>query len=240
MQNFEKNQKTDSPIRLESLVIEQAVDFAVLPPYSTINEETILLVVLHGYGQNCERFIRVFEPLQHRNILVVAPQAPHQFYVKMNPKIVGFTWLTQYQRDRSIDEFVNYMQRLLGRIVEMHSCNRERVFFLGFSQGVSMAYRAAVSGKLPVAGVIACGADLPPDVSKKLSHAQRFPVYIAHGIEDTVVPLEKARQAQATLRANNFQVEPFFFPGGHEIPGEVVEKFANWMAFAIRQDATHF
>jgi predicted esterase len=229
MQNFETKQKTDSPINLESLAIEQTVDFAVLSPNFAIDEKTNLLVVLHGYGQSCTRFIRVFEPLQRKNILVVAPQAPHQFYVKMNPKIVGFTWLTQYKRDRSIDEFVNYMQRLLGRIIEMHSCHRGRVFFLGFSQGVSMAYRAAISGQLSVAGVIACGADLPPDVSEKLPYVERFPVFLGHGVEDTVVPLEKARQAEATLRANDFQVETFFFPGGHEIPVEVVEKIADWV-----------
>lgn len=214
---------------IDSLVIEQCVEFAKLNPAAATDEQTTLLVALHGYGQNCDRFIRLFEPLRHRNILVIAPQAPHQFYVKLIPKMVGFSWLTQYNRDRSVEEFIAYMQRLLSRIGEMHSYNLERIFFLGFSQGVSMAYRFAVSGKHPIAGVLACGADLPPDVSKMLTTAPRFPVFLVHGIEDTIVPLEKAKHAQSILRANGFHSDQFFFPGGHEIPADVVKKIGDWI-----------
>ncbi|MFQ5629453.1 MAG: alpha/beta hydrolase [bacterium] len=214
---------------IESLVIEQSVEFAALNPAGKIDEETSLLIALHGYGQNCDRFIRLFEPLHYKKILVVAPQAPHQFYVKLIPKVVGFTWLTKYNRDRSIEEFGAYMQKLLGKLSETYPYNRKRVYFLGFSQGVSMAYRFAISGKQQIAGIIACGADLPLDVSEKLTSTSRFPVFLAHGLEDTIVPLEKAKHAQQTLRAAGFRVDHFFFPGGHEIPKDVVEKIGDWI-----------
>ena len=214
---------------IENLVIEQTVEFAVQRPKQAGDTPPALLVVLHGYGQSCDRFIRVFEPLRHKNILVVAPQAPNQFYVKMNPAVVGFTWLTRYERDRSVTEFLAYMQRLLEKIAALHPYDTGNIHFLGFSQGVSMAYRYAVSGASHTASVIACGADLPPDVSEKLAHTKPFRVFLAHGTEDTVVPLEKARQAHAALRKHGFVVEPFFFPGGHEIPLEAVEKIGKWM-----------
>ena len=39
----------------------------------------------------------------------------------------------------------------------------DRVFLLGFSQGVAMAFRMAAQGIAQPKGVIACGGDLPPD-----------------------------------------------------------------------------
>lgn len=214
---------------IENLVIEKTVEFAIQRPAHASDRPPALLIALHGYGQSCDRFIRVFAPLRRKNILVVAPQAPNEFYVKMDPRIVGFTWLTRHERDRSIAEFVVYMQRLLEKTTALCPYDPERVSFLGFSQGVSMAYRFAVSGAHKTDGVVACGADLPPDVVEKLAQATPFRVLLAHGTEDTVVPLAKAKQAQAILRRHSWPVEPFFFPGGHEISPEAVEKIGDWM-----------
>lgn len=221
----------DRPVHytLEQLVIDFSVDYALQPPVTAAEVLPSLLVCLHGYGQSCERFARVFAGLRQRNILLVVPQAPSQFYVKMVPKIVGFSWLTRHERDRSIGDFIGYMRRLLQTVAERHPFDPARVFWLGFSQGVSMAYRFAVSGETVPGGVIACGADLPPDVYEKLAGAPRFPVFIAHGTEDTVVPLARALEAEKMLQARGFAVDKFFFPGGHEIPPESVERIGSWI-----------
>ena len=214
---------------IEKLVIERTVEFAMQRPEASPGHLPALLVALHGYGQNCGRFMRVFASLRKKNILIVAPQAPNEFYVKMNPPVVGYTWLTRYERDRSITEFLAYMQRMLEKIQSMHPFDPDRVNFLGFSQGVSMAYRFAIAEVHQTAGVIACGADLPPDVHAKLPTATPFRTFLVHGTEDTVVPLTKAKEAYIQLKKQGLPVEHFFFPGGHEVPVEAVEKIGSWI-----------
>lgn len=218
-----------STYRIASLVIEQTVDYAIQLPDHPPDGETTLLIVLHGYGQTCEKFIKVFAPLRQEKILTVAPQAPHPFYVKLTPKIVGFSWLTLYQRDRAVGDFIGYMRRLIRCICSDFAFKPAQVYFLGFSQGVSMAYRFAVGSDTPPGGVIACGADLPPDVAEKLPQSPKFRVLIAHGIEDTIVPIEKAHAARQELLRQRFPVEQFIFPGGHEIPAEAVKKIGEWI-----------
>ncbi len=212
----------------KSFKIDLTVDLAIQRTNES-EQAPSLLLALHGFGQSCEKFIRVFQPMTGRNIVVAAPQAPHQFYVKTAPKIVGFTWLTKYERDRSVEDFVNYMTKTISAVENECGASFENIFLLGFSQGVSMAYRLAVSGKITPKGLIACGADLPPDVRPKLRTVKKFPVLLTHGLEDALVPLHKAEEAEDILKENGFFVEKHLFPGGHEIPRSVVNKVGDWM-----------
>ena len=216
-------------IQTRRLSITLSVYYSLLQPEGASPPDTVLMA-LHGFGQRCDHFIQLFEPLRTKDILVVAPQAPHPFYLKMNPKTVGFTWLTQYERDQAIRDFIGYMDRLLEELQRSEKIRPHRLFFLGFSQGVSMAYRYAVHGRYPVSGLIACGADLPPDVAERLPHIQPFPVLLIHGLEDAVVPLSKCLEAERILTRYRYPVETFHFQGGHKIPGEGIALIGRWIS----------
>lgn len=216
-----------APLERRRLTIDFSVYYAVQAPEHA--QATATLLVLHGFGQSCERFLKIFAPLHERHFLIVAPQAPNQFYVKINPKRVGFTWLTRFERDQSIHDFVGYMNKLLRSVREAHPVSTKDVFLLGFSQGVSMAYRYAVHSQKPVAGVIACGADLPPDVADRLAVTPRFPVMLIHGRRDMLVPIAKAHTAAELLHRHAYPVDTAFFDGGHEIPPEIVHSIGDWI-----------
>jgi phospholipase/carboxylesterase len=210
-----------------TLSIELTVDYALARPLGDVPDPPLLLV-LHGWGQTCRSFVRRFVPLTHKGLLVVAPQAPHPFYVSYEPKKVGFSWLTQYERDRAVTEFLVYMRRLLQ--VLDGQFDPGRTFLLGYSQGVSMAYRLAVSEILQPAGLVACNADLPPDVAATLPKVQPFPVLLVHGREDPMCPLAKADEARDTLTTQRFSVDTWVHDGGHEMPAEAVEHIGDWVA----------
>jgi len=213
-----------------ALTIDLTVYYAVQPPDKTHTQAPALLLALHGWGQHCKRFLKAFQPLRDRNVLVAAPQAPHQFYVSLSPKKVGFNWLTLYHRDQGIADVNGYLARLLGVLQERYPYDPARIFLLGFSQGVSMAYRFAVSGGVQPAGLIACCSDLPPDVAKKLPSAVPFPVLLAYGADDTLVPEDKTHEAAAALAAHGFPFEEYRFAGGHEVTADLVAKVGGWMA----------
>ncbi len=160
-----------------------------------------LLIVLHGFGQVAGQFIKVFEPLVQKGILVAAPQGAHQFYTNFKERRVGFSWLTKYERDQSVSDFVAYMEQLYKLLQETCEVDSQRVFMLGFSQGVSMAYRTWAHSSLPVRGVIACGGDLPPDIVEQLEGLPPIQILLVHGRQDDEVSLEKAQKALKHLRA---------------------------------------
>ncbi len=183
-----------------------------------------LLIVLHGFGQVAGQFIKVFEPLAQKGILVAAPQGAHQLYTNLKERRVGFSWLTKYERDQSVSDFVAYMEQFFKLLQETCEVDSQRVFMLGFSQGVSMAYRTWAHSSLPVRGVIACGGDLPPDIVEQLEGLPPIQILLVHGRQDEEVSPEKAQKALKHLRASGLKPELFDFEGGHVVPSRALPK----------------
>ncbi len=213
---------------LRTIFVESTAYYAVQYPDAGLNRETISLVVLHGWGQNSRSFLRKFAALKHHNILIIAPQAPHQFYLDMATRKVGFGWLTAFDRDRGIATAVAALDTIL-RQVEVETREPLNPVLLGFSQGVSMAWRYAIYGAHSASGVIACGGDLPPDVEKALPGRVQFPVMLVHGRGDSIVPFSKSEAAETALRTIGISPEILYFDGGHDLPMALLERLPGWM-----------
>jgi predicted esterase len=213
------------PIHNGKMQISHTVYYTVHAPEG--NGPHPVLIVLHGFGQRADEFIKVFETLSSRGILVAAPQAPHHFYPQFPRREVGFSWLTRYERDQSIADFIGYMRQFVDLLRREHAADLTRLYVLGFSQGVSMAYRFWVHGAAPLRGVIACSSDLPPDVADRLGTAPPAKILLVHGRDDRIMPATKSHEAEATLRAHAIPVELIEFDGGHYVPSLAVERIAR-------------
>ena len=216
------------PLSHGKLQIAHTVYFSVHAPAA--NAPWPVLILLHGFGQVAAEFLSVFSPLPERGILVAAPQAPHQYYKNLAERRVGFSWLTRYERDQSIRDFVGYLEKFYDLLLHDYRIDRQRIFVLGFSQGVSMAYRLWAHSRIPLAGLIACGGDLPPDVAERLRVLPPLPVLLVHGRRDQVVPLSKAREAHSQLSAHGLPADLFEFEGEHLIPPEAMPRILQLMA----------
>jgi predicted esterase len=84
-----------------------------------------------------------------------------------------------------------------------------RLVFLGFSQGVAMAYRAAYSHP-NASGVIALAGEVTPDIAGPLP-----PVLIGRGTQEEWYTDEKLKKDLSIL-ATITTVETCVFNGGHE------------------------
>jgi len=213
------------PILNSKMQIRHTVYFTVQMPEGSGPHPA--LIVLHGFGQRAEEFIKVFEKLPAQGILVAAPQGPHQFYPKFPAREVGFSWLTRYERDQSVADFIGYMQQFVELLKNEHAADLTRLYVLGFSQGVSMAYRFWVQQAAPVRGIIAVSSDLPPEVADRLSFTPATNVLLVHGREDQMVSIQKAREAETILRAHAIPVELLEFDGGHYVPALAVERISQ-------------
>lgn len=212
---------------IETLETRMTQYYAVQEPACI--EGAPVVFALHGFAQRCGSFLHQLRPLGERGILSVAPQGPHQFYLDLASKQVGCTWLTNLDKATAIQDFVGYMETLYEQITKKYPTAAPGVFVLGFSQGVSMAYRLAVSGRLSIRGVVACNADLAPDAVEKLGSVDPFPVLLVHGKQDGITPLEKSEAAGEILERHGFEVTRLYHEGGHELSAEVVGQIGDWV-----------
>ena len=212
---------------LYRIPIDYTAYYAVQEAVGSHSRPPALLIAMHGYGQSCKGFIQNFSALAGRNFLVVAPQAINHFYWERGK--VGFTWLTKFMREQTLSDTFDYLERVLRAVEQDFAFDPERVFLMGFSNGAAMAFRLGASGLVKPSGIVAFCGDLPEDVAERLADLERFPVLIAHGKEDPMVSLDKAREAEAALRSNGFETETLFFDGGHEMRPAELDQILNWL-----------
>ena len=212
---------------LYRIPIDYSAYYAVQEAVGSHSRPPALLIAIHGYGQSCKCFIQNFSALADRNFLVVAPQAINQFYWERGK--VGFTWLTKFMREQTLSDTIDYFERVLRAVEQDFAFDPERVFLMGFSNGAAMAFRLGTSGVVKPAGIVACCGDLPADVAERLDGMEPFPVLIAHGKEDSMVNLDKAREAESVLRSSGFETETLFFDGGHEMGSTELDRILDWL-----------
>jgi predicted esterase len=188
------------------------------PPYP-------LLVGFHGYGENAEKHLAQLcgVPATDRWLLA-SVQGLHRFYTKMEEVVAS--WMTRQDREQAIADNVAYIDRVVEVIQREYETHR--LVFAGFSQGVAMAFRAAVRGSAPPDGVIALCGDVPPDVRDQ--PASRFGrVLLGRGARDTWYTGEKLRADVTQLESMGVKVEAVVFDGGHEWTDEFRHAAARFL-----------
>ncbi len=160
-------------------------------------------------------------------------QGLHRFYTRGDQKVVS-SWMTRQDREEAIADNVAYVDRALDTLRENEIGTRfsekspDLVFLLGFSQGVAMAYRAALLGRHRVAGIIAIGGDVPPDV--KSVPADRWPrVLLAAGSADHWYTPAKVDADAAFLTEHGVTHEVYRYTGGHETTPDLLARVAAFV-----------
>lgn len=159
-------------------------------------------------------------------------QGLHRFYTRGDQKIVA-SWMTRQDRDESIADNVVYSDRVIAQVrIEIGNQLGELIpdfNLLGFSQGVAMAYRAALLGTHRVRSIVAIGGDIPPDV--KSVPAERWPrVLIAAGANDQWYTPEKVAADEAFLKSHGVPYEAFRYDAAHVITPDVLARVAAFVA----------
>ena len=120
-----------------------------------------LLVGFHGYMENAAiQMARLTAIPGASSWTLIAVQGLHRFYRGRSEDVVA-SWMTREDREAAIADNVAYVAAALETVPHDHSIP---IVFAGFSQGVAMAFRAAVRGPARARGVIAVGGDVPPEL----------------------------------------------------------------------------
>jgi predicted esterase len=173
-----------------------------------------VLVGFHGYGESAEACLASLQTIPGSlSYTVVAVEALHRFYDRTHSRVVG-SWMTKVDREQAIACNVRYVAAVVAAATaEIPSDGR--VVTLGFSQGASMAYRAAAHSPGPVRGVVALGGDVPPELADG-PRAGLPPVLIGRGLRDDWYTEEKLGIDLQRLDGRGVVPEVVRFEGGHE------------------------
>lgn len=209
--------------------MKKSLHFSYETPYFLSHDpsgtEQDVWLVLHGYGQLAEFFIRKFLPFASPDRLIVAPEGTNYNYLKEFQGRVGANWMTSYQRELAIANNHRLLNQLMESLLSQFA-NLPRVHLLGFSQGAATGTRWASQWTGHLKTMVLWGGgfahDLALDLAKeKFAHTD---IRVVLGDRDELITEESKKKQTELLELLGRPLNLLTFSGGHELDTALLEK----------------
>jgi predicted esterase len=212
--------------------VKQSILFEYEAQYHLSQEPTFqeeeLWLVLHGYGQLAEFFVRKFKPVFSPQRLFVAPEGTNYHYLEGFQGRVGANWMTKHERETAIANNHRFLNTLIDSLLAKY-LRRPTVHVLGFSQGAATATRWAShwDGKIATMVLWAGGFALDLDLKVTRGAISQTDVVLALGDQDKLISPDLIRKQEELISNLGIEVRQLSYSGGHEIEASMLEKIIN-------------
>ncbi len=171
-----------------------------------------MVVGFHGYAESAETHLARLEAIPElSDWALVSIQGLNRFYGRGGQVVAN--WMTSQDREEAIEDNLRYVRSVVTEAIHQNGEPRALVY-QGYSQGVAMAWRAAILGARRADGLAVFGGDVPPELGVR-PLTQCPPVLLGRGKDDTRYTAEQFHADLEMLAARYVAVEPSEVPGGH-------------------------
>jgi len=194
---------------------------------------------LHGLGADGHDFEPIVPELGLSvPVRFVFPHAPVR-PVTINGGMAMRAWYDILGFDRRAREDAAGIRASAAAVTELvdreieRGMSSDRIVLAGFSQGGAIALHTALREPRPLGGVLALSTYLPLAAtlaSERSAANARLPLFMAHGTDDGVLPLQLAETSRAALEALGYAVEWHAYPMAHSVCLEEVGAIGAWLA----------
>jgi predicted esterase len=192
-----------------------------------------LVVGLHGNGSNAGSLMLSMRTDAFEGMICAAPEGAY-LRTDLTP-LAGehFSWYLP-DADRALWPLLDALtsEQILKVVEDVSQRHRvSRVILLGFSQGVSAAYLAAMKHPDRITGIVAFAGVFPRNsvTPEQLKAAAHIRVFIGHGRDDAQVGIAASERARDLLREAAYKVQFEAFEGGHTLPPDVMRNAGDWI-----------
>ena len=203
---------------------------AVQPDNYSSEVDYPLVIMLHGFGANMNDLAGLCPTIGREGYLYACPNGPRAVPTGMGMR--GFGWSAR--GGGTVEEgerVVGMLETFLEEVTEQYHVPPGQVILMGFSQGGGMTYHWGLVKPETFAGLGALSSVIP-NTGRLKDHlpAQRTQsIFIAHGTQDEVVPVDRAREARDFLEGEGYSPQYKEYPMGHSISQEVLDDLVPWV-----------
>lgn len=202
-----------SPTGLQPLALASPRDgFLYVPSTYQPANPLPLIIMLHGAGGTARGSLSYFLPaLEHAGVLLLLPDSRQT------------TWDIIAEGHYGPD--VAFLDSALAQTFSRYAIDQAHIAISGFSDGASYALSLGLTNGNLFTHILAFS---PGFMSP--SHLCGHPhIYIAHGIHDTVLPINRcSRRIVPLLKQDHYDIHYHEFVGPHTVPTTVVKDAWNW------------
>jgi phospholipase/carboxylesterase len=203
------------------------------------------IIWLHGLGADGFDFVPLVRELQVLHAPAaryVFPHAPERA-VTINGGYVMRAWydildaqLDQREDPAGIRQSQAQVQALIEREVERGTA-RSRIVLAGFSQGGAITLQAGLRQREPLAALVVLSAYLPlasAAATEATDAGRATPIFMAHGRDDTVVPINRAEASRDELTRLGCRVQWHEYAIPHSVSHEEIQDLARFLREALK------
>jgi predicted esterase len=214
---------------LETLRVSLEIAYLLHIPAS-VNQQTLLVLTLHGYGSTPDAMLRLSVPAVGEDCIVASLRAPNQSYSSGNPATedVSYNWGTRKHPALNIELHHEIVRTAARELRARFSIDARRTVLMGFSQPVGLNYRFIGTYPAEAGGVIAICGGVPKDWEEDKYQPVAAPILHISRSEDEYFPTDVVRGFPDRLRAHAAGVEFHLLPGGHRFPSKAKPLVQAW------------
>lgn len=198
------------------------------------------VIWLHGLGADGYDFASVIPRLNlaaNAGIRFVFPHAPiRPITVNNGYHMRGWYDITGFDLSSREDEAgLNESRQTVIKLIQKENAAgipSNKIILAGFSQGGAVAFHAGLRHAEKLAGILALSTYLPlaSTIAKERSPAnQQTPIFLAHGTEDSIIPLSWAEMARAQLTQMQYPISWHTYPIDHSVSLEEIADIGAWL-----------
>lgn len=192
------------------------------------------IVAIHGWGASAHDLLGLAPMLHDGKALVLCPQGSVQ--VPVGPGMMGYGWfpllLNRPADPEAFKAGADRLRAFIDQSLERYPIDREKLVLLGFSQGGVMGYELALREPKRFSGLAALSSWFPEPLAEtlpKLPEHEDFPVLVLHGTQDSMLPVDRARESRELLRPYGIAMTYREFDMGHEIRPDALRILLRWL-----------
>ncbi len=192
-----------------------------------------LVILMHGRGASMHDLAGFSSALDGKGYVYAFPNAPYR--MNFGPGMSGFSWVAGQQGVEDPPAGAPPVNELLhsfvGQAIAEVGAEPGQVVIGGFSQGGGMTLRYGLLHPETFAGLIVLsGAFRNRDETEAALPAQRDQkIFIAHGTNDQVLPVEQGRDTRDFLVGAGYSPAYYEYEMAHEISHGVVRDLVPWL-----------
>jgi len=212
------------PVRLDSRYLLHVPE--------RVDDGSVLVLTLHGYGANPESMLRLTAGLIGDGEPLAALQAPNEHYQSAPgaSAAAAYNWGIRDHWQAAVRLHHEIVLGALEVLGERFRIPPGRCLLMGFSQSVGLNYRFAGTYPGRVGGLMGICGGVPRDWEEEKYSNVGAPILHISRDQDEFYPVDVTAQFAERLRKHADDVEHHVLPGGHRFPSKAHVIARPWMA----------
>lgn len=194
------------------------------------------VIWLHGLGADGHDFVPIVPELTLSHpVRFIFPHAPERA-VTINGGAQMRAWYDiDPQAPLAGTEDIRTSAARLDALVEDQltaGIASDRIVVAGFSQGGVIALHHGLRSNRSLAGILALSTyvhDHEHLVDELTLDSLNIPIFMAHGVQDPMIPITRAITGREALLALNYQIEWHEYQMGHQVCMEELSHISTWL-----------